>query len=125
METTESIRNIIALHKLSQSELGAILGIDHSQTSRYISGEREPNTLPCLLLSALAGSKEEAEFWVSKSGVNHKQIALLGKLLALHPPEILAGEEHELLDWWRTANTGIEDALKHTIQQLLKLRRKG
>lgn len=123
METADSIRKIVDARNLSQAELAELLGVDRSQANRYITGEREPGALPCLLLSALAEGKTECDFWVAKSGLNHKQIVLLGKLLAVQQPDMLTGDERELLDWWRNPENEIDLSVKSTVELLLSGRR--
>jgi transcriptional regulator with XRE-family HTH domain len=112
----------MATQGLTQAALAANLGVDRVQVGRYLTGDREPGQLACLLLAGLAENKDERNFWIIKSGVTHEQFVLLAKALGLSAPKVLSSEDHALLDWWRNPKNKMEENFKQAILQLLKVR---
>jgi transcriptional regulator with XRE-family HTH domain len=119
LETADLIKKIVAAHNLSQTELAEKIGVERSQVTRYLNGEREPAPLTCLFLAALSVSDAEQYFWISKCGLTHEQMRLLGLTLGLPAPNLLSGEEHQLLDWWRNPATQMEKRVFELVAQLL------
>jgi transcriptional regulator with XRE-family HTH domain len=123
MEASDFLKKILDRHRLSQVELAALINVAAPQMTRYLSGQSEPNSLACILLVTLSDSDDEKRFWLKASGLGHDHLTRLASALNISPQASIAGEEQDLLDWWRAPADAIEKSLKQLVGSHLKVRK--
>lgn len=122
MQATDLVKKILAERGLSKAAMAHMLGIDPSMPSNWVSGKREPGPVQCLLLASLASTHNEREFWIAKAGMDSTKLKMVAEALSLPTPAVLSGEEHQLIDFWRNAQTPIERSMREMLQVLLMQR---
>jgi transcriptional regulator with XRE-family HTH domain len=107
---------------LNDRELGERLGVNSTTIQRYRTGSRAKARVDagvCLMLAAL--DPEDAQFWLSQSGLNEYQLGLIGSAVG-KPVDPEVSEARSLIGVWRDPHGDAEKLAVSIIREAIKQR---
>src|SRR5229473_3132234 len=122
----DKIRKLLEDEGLTQAALAALLGVDQSLISNYLSGAKKPGAAPCLILAGLSRSREDRMYWLSNCGLGESQRGAIAKALADERVELknLPRQDGlliaQFLDFWHHPADEVEQALQAPLERILR-----